>query len=591
MAAVACVRGGCVCSWINGVEKSREQFTVSERVSFCSSYYCRVVDSCVSSSSSSSSVSWPPFFPVITMCSTSSSREKSGDIQPLRKRNTRAANPSRQQQGVTTTGRISASDLHLVTALHEFIAAGDLPPQQVPSTRDLARSGRQDLANAVRRRGYKVVGQLLANPNFLKTSDSDSVQTEPSSGVHEHETTHQEHHDIWQQVQQHAHIYQTAGRNMNGYMSSRQINGLGLELGPSCFLPHPELVVGNGAGQTTLQRDCAALSETPLEPAISTPSLLPHEGRPKSYLNHRTGLLDEEDQAIDISLSWQLESCQGLPTQPNMAKHTQGAGKFNNGSTNGVHDVHADEHSSNDKGLQANSTSDFSGSQESIAWQKAVMLKSKLQSFLGNPVGKTMVQKPRDQDAYFDDMAKEEEPLKSSSHLQENQDIQAAPRTDLSTELDCTKALLHTKEMENLSVIRELEEVKALLALIRVKAAAEVVQAKQQAAEKDFQLQVAQQALQSLKLVHVDWWGEGKRVELAGSFNGWEHHVCLFPDLASESPKHDGSRGPMMWSVELWLYPGVHEIKFIVDGKWQIDPQREAVHHHIGSNNLLRVDP
>jgi hypothetical protein len=74
-------------------------------------------------------------------------------------------------------------------------------------------------------------------------------------------------------------------------------------------------------------------------------------------------------------------------------------------------------------------------------------------------------------------------------------------RTDLSTELDCTKALLHTKEMENLSVIRELEEVKALLALIRVKAAAEVVQAKQQAAEKDLQLQVAQQALQSLKLV------------------------------------------------------------------------------------------
>jgi hypothetical protein len=91
--------------------------------------------------------------------------------------------------------------------------------------------------------------------------------------------------------------------------------------------------------------------------------------------------------------------------------------------------------------------------------------------------------------------------------------------------------------------------------------------------------------------VHVDWWGEGKRVELAGSFNGWEHHLCLFPDLASESPKRDGSRGPMMWSVELWLYPGLHEIKFIVDGKWQIDPQREAVHHHIGSNNVLRVDP
>jgi hypothetical protein len=40
-------------------------------------------------------------------------------------------------------------------------------------------------------------------------------------------------------------------------------------------------------------------------------------------LNQRTGLLDEEDWAIDISRTWPLESCQGLPTQPNMAKHTQ----------------------------------------------------------------------------------------------------------------------------------------------------------------------------------------------------------------------------------------------------------------------------
>jgi hypothetical protein len=78
--------------------------------------------------------------------------------------------------------------------------------------------------------------------------------------------------------------------------------------------------------------------------------------------------------------------------------------------------------------LQSNSTSDYSGSQERIAWQKAAMLKTKLQSFLSNPVEKITVQKPGDQDAYFDDMAKEEEPLKSSSHLQENQDIQAAPR-------------------------------------------------------------------------------------------------------------------------------------------------------------------
>ncbi|CAM6018020.1 unnamed protein product, partial [Sphagnum balticum] len=145
--------------------------------------------------------------------------------------------------------------------------------------------------------------------------------------------------------------------------------------------------------------------------------------------------------------------------------------------------------------------------------------------------------------------------------------------TDPSTELDCIKADLHAKEMENLRVTHDLEEVKALLALIRAKAAAELAQAKQQAAKKDLQLQMAQQALLSLKMVHVEWWGKGHQVELAGSFNGWGHHLCLFPDLASESPKR------------------IYEIKFIVDGKWQIDHQREEVQHNLGSNNLLQVDP
>ncbi len=60
---------------------------------------------------------------------------------------------------------------------------------------------------------------------------------------------------------------------------------------------------------------------------------------------------------------------------------------------------------------------------------------------------------------------------------------------------------MHAKEMENLRVTRDLEEVKALLALIHAKAAAELAQAKQQAAKKDFQLQMAQQALLSLKMV------------------------------------------------------------------------------------------
>ncbi|KAH0451532.1 hypothetical protein IEQ34_018831 [Dendrobium chrysotoxum] len=49
-------------------------------------------------------------------------------------------------------------------------------------------------------------------------------------------------------------------------------------------------------------------------------------------------------------------------------------------------------------------------------------------------------------------------------------------------------------------------------------------------------------------------------------------------------------RTSKLWSTILWLYPGTYEIKFVVDGQWMIDPQREvATNGHI-TNNVLRVD-
>ncbi len=175
----SCVQG-CGCSWICGGEKSsriliageEEQF-VSERVRFCSCF--------TTSFQCSSPLSWP-LLPMSVVCSMiSSSSRASREQPPPRKRNSRAVNPSRRKgSSQAAAGRMSVSDLNLVAALHEFIAAGDLPPEHVPSTQELARGGRQDLANAVRRRGFKVVAQLLANPNFLRTSGANtSTQAKP----------------------------------------------------------------------------------------------------------------------------------------------------------------------------------------------------------------------------------------------------------------------------------------------------------------------------------------------------------------------------------------------------------------------------
>ncbi|MCO5549056.1 hypothetical protein L7F22_002522 [Adiantum nelumboides] len=132
---------------------------------------------------------------------------------------------------------------------------------------------------------------------------------------------------------------------------------------------------------------------------------------------------------------------------------------------------------------------------------------------------------------------------------------------------------------------------KAQLALIQAKATAEVAQAKQLALEKEIRLKSADLALANLKRVQVEYWGEGERVELAGSFNGWKYFILMESDPTSEISRPDGSRGPMMWGAELWLYPGVYEIKFIIDGVWQIDQRREVVTKNSLHNNLLRVEP
>lgn len=109
------------------------------------------------------------------------------------RRNSRS--PNRNKNGGESSAAKPVSvlpgDMKLLRDLQEFILSADLPPHQVPSTRELARRGRQDLANAVRRRGEKALSQLLSNPNFLSNSDTPK-QSKPKSGTYslnEYETS------------------------------------------------------------------------------------------------------------------------------------------------------------------------------------------------------------------------------------------------------------------------------------------------------------------------------------------------------------------------------------------------------------------
>lgn len=67
---------------------------------------------------------------------------------------------------------------------------------------------------------------------------------------------------------------------------------------------------------------------------------------------------------------------------------------------------------------------------------------------------------------------------------------------------------------------------------------------------------------------------DARRVELAGSFTGWEPRIEL----------HQAAAG--VWSVLVPLRPGVHDYTFVVDGRrWVPDPSAPQVADDFGGTN------
>ncbi|GAQ83436.1 putative 5-AMP-activated protein kinase [Klebsormidium nitens] len=79
------------------------------------------------------------------------------------------------------------------------------------------------------------------------------------------------------------------------------------------------------------------------------------------------------------------------------------------------------------------------------------------------------------------------------------------------------------------------------------------------------------------RMVRVVWPHEGREVELAGSFDGWEGKVKMEMSNAG------------VHIATLKLPPGRYEIKFIVDGVWRVDAQRLITYEDNNENNVLQV--
>ncbi|CAN8273100.1 unnamed protein product [Cochlearia groenlandica] len=102
----------------------------------------------------------------------------------------------------------------------------------------------------------------------------------------------------------------------------------------------------------------------------------------------------------------------------------------------------------------------------------------------------------------------------------------------------------------------------------------EVVQKKLKKQIKDVE------AVQS-KEVQVFWIGMAESVQVMGSFDGWSQREDLSPECTSSFTK---------FSTTLTLRPGRYEMKFLVDGEWQISREFPTSGEGMMENNVLVVE-
>ncbi|GMN19347.1 hypothetical protein TIFTF001_048606 [Ficus carica] len=72
-----------------------------------------------------------------------------------------------------------------------------------------------------------------------------------------------------------------------------------------------------------------------------------------------------------------------------------------------------------------------------------------------------------------------------------------------------------------------------------------------------------------------------KSVQVMGTFDGWSQGEYLSPEYTGSYTK---------FSTTLLLRPGRYEIKFLVDGEWQLSPEFPTVGEGLTKNNLLVVE-
>ncbi|XP_039142672.1 protein PTST homolog 3, chloroplastic isoform X1 [Dioscorea cayenensis subsp. rotundata] len=376
---------------------------------------------------------------------------------------------ARKSSGRGKESRAVKSNEELRSELREFISALGFPDDHVPSTKELTDHGRKDLANIVRRRGYKVIAELLKN----STTKDDNTKLA------------------------------SAENHVSGDSSKDEISD-------------------NKA--TTIQESAECTSEpfmSPREACMNTPN---------GSIALFTCASDNKDPTSSIE-SLRTKAAKFVLT-----------GELDNLDENGM-----------------------------LASEHAPLLVPEQSLDRGDTTSCDELTIANLDENFTPEMLK-------LTHERQNQ-----------AEIDRLKDMLNQKELELSHLKEQIEKEKAALSFLEAKVSTEISKAEEIISAKDIELRAAEETLSGLKEVLIEYWAIAETVEVAGSFNGWQHHIImdLQPSSELEEPT---SRKRQLWSTILWLYPGIYEIKFIVDGQWRIDSKLNIINSGGITNNILRVD-
>ncbi|XP_027363965.1 protein PTST homolog 3, chloroplastic isoform X3 [Abrus precatorius] len=493
----------------------------------------------------------------------------------------------------TRRSRRTKSDAEICNDIREFLTSVGLPEDHIPSTKELLLHGWNDLANIVRRRGHKQIHELLTASSLRVDIDSLTGQNEKVDSLVNHaEAVNNDFDSSREGLYPNFDGRSSMPTEISGESSFEAMCAVNSEFEDSLAgkvvgkneitLPLAVPSVENCSSASSNDSDIDSGDED-LEPLID----LSLEQKDLPALE---GLDDGNENVVeDVPVTSEAfvrenfageyridsvvhsadSSSMNLDTSANLSLKDKVANFIQNGDLDPVED-HVSGISNGDDGQE---------SEEYIESEPAVNMPqgahpSEDNNFIalhGNSL------------TYKDDHMQRED---LTTHFDKDM-VAEAPKVQNESEINHLKFMLYQKELELSRLKEQIEKEKLALSVLQTKAEAEISKARKLIYEKDAELHIAEESLSGLKEVEIEFCGDGDVVEVAGSFNGWHHQIKMDPQLSTSAIEVGESRS---WSTMLWLYPGVYEIKFVVDGQWSTDPQRETVTRGHICNNILRVD-